>query len=75
MKLMIDVMEVIGKNYVSETNTKDLTASAIKGVVSSLDPFSQYMEEKTFKNMKNETDCAYLLLQVRKKLNYTLKAI
>jgi carboxyl-terminal processing protease len=59
MKLMIDVMEIIGKNYVSETNPKNLTVAAIKGVVDSLDPFSQYMEEKAFKDMKNETEGAY----------------
>ncbi|MDR1104599.1 MAG: S41 family peptidase [Endomicrobium sp.] len=59
LKLMIDVMEIIDKNYVSETNPKNLTVGAIKGVVDSLDPFSQYMEEKAFKDMKNETEGAY----------------
>jgi len=59
LKLMIDVMEIIEKNYVSETNPKNLTVGAIKGVVDSLDPFSQYMEEKAFKDMKNETEGAY----------------
>ena len=59
LKLMIDVMEIIDKNYVSETNPKNLIVGAIKGVVDSLDPFSQYMEEKAFKDMKNETEGAY----------------
>ncbi|MDR1943041.1 MAG: S41 family peptidase [Endomicrobium sp.] len=59
LKLMIDVMEIIEKNYVSETNPKNLTVGAIKGVVDSLDPFSQYMEEKAFKDMKNETEGVY----------------
>jgi carboxyl-terminal processing protease len=59
LKLMIDIMEVIDKNYVSEVNTKDLAVNAIKGMVSSLDPFSQYMEEKAFKDMRNETEGAY----------------
>jgi carboxyl-terminal processing protease len=59
LKLMIDVMEVIDKNYVSETNQKDLTVAAIKGIVAVLDPFSQYMEEKAYKDMKNETEGAY----------------
>ncbi|MDR2645524.1 MAG: S41 family peptidase [Endomicrobium sp.] len=59
LKLMIDVMEIIDKNYVLEINPKNLTVGAIKGVVDSLDPFSQYMEEKAFKDMKNETEGAY----------------
>jgi C-terminal peptidase prc len=39
--------------------SKNLTVGAIKGIVDSLDPFSQYMEEKAFKDMKNETEGAY----------------
>jgi carboxyl-terminal processing protease len=59
LKLMIDIMEVIDKNYVSQINTKDLAVNAIKGMVFSLDPFSQYMEEKAFKDMRNVTEGAY----------------
>ncbi len=59
LKLMIDVMEIINTNYVSETNTKDLAIGAIKGVVRTLDPFSQYMEEKAYKEMKSETEGSY----------------
>ncbi|MDR1474349.1 MAG: S41 family peptidase [Endomicrobium sp.] len=72
LKLMIDIMEVINTDYVSETNTKDLTVGAIKGVVSVLDPFSQYMEEKAYKDMKNETEGAYsgVGLRITSKNNY-----
>jgi carboxyl-terminal processing protease len=72
LKLMIDIMEVIKTNYVSETNTKDLTVGAIKGIVSVLDPFSQYMEEKAYKDMKNETEGAYsgVGLRITSKNNY-----
>ncbi|MDR1087469.1 MAG: hypothetical protein LBL16_04490 [Endomicrobium sp.] len=59
LKLMIDIMEVINTNYVSEINTTDLTVGAIRGLVSVLDPFSHYMEEKAYKDMKNETEGAY----------------
>jgi hypothetical protein len=31
LKLMIDVMEIIGKNYVSETNPKKFTSRRHKG--------------------------------------------
>ncbi|MDR2426047.1 MAG: S41 family peptidase [Endomicrobium sp.] len=59
LKIMIDVMEIINASYVSETNPKDLATGAIKGVVRTLDPFSQYMEEKDYKEMKNETEGSY----------------
>ncbi|MDR1926278.1 MAG: S41 family peptidase [Endomicrobium sp.] len=59
LRLLIDVMDLINTNYVSETNPKDLVVGAIKGVVATLDPFSQYMEEKAYRNMKNETRGSY----------------
>lgn len=46
LKVLIDVMEVINTNYVSEAKPKDLVEVAIKGVVSALDPFSRYLENK-----------------------------
>ncbi|MCA6069730.1 MAG: S41 family peptidase [Endomicrobium sp.] len=59
LKVLIDVMEVINTNYVSETKPKDLVVGAIKGVVSALDPFSQYLENKVYKEMKNETEVSH----------------
>ncbi|MCL2484864.1 MAG: S41 family peptidase [Endomicrobia bacterium] len=59
LRIMIDVMEIIGANYVYETNPRDLVTGAINGVVRTLDPFSQFMEEKAYKDMKNETEGAY----------------
>lgn len=59
LKLMVDVMEIINSAYVSETNPKDLAIGAIHGVVRTLDPFSQYMEEKAYKEMKDETEGSY----------------
>jgi carboxyl-terminal processing protease len=59
LKVLIDVIEVINTNYVSEINPKILIVGAIKGVVATLDPFSQYIEEKAYKNMKNEMKGSY----------------
>ncbi|MDR1196386.1 MAG: S41 family peptidase [Endomicrobium sp.] len=59
LKIMVDVMEIINANYVSETESKELAVGAIKGVVRTLDPFSQYMEENDYKEMKNETEGSY----------------
>ncbi|MDR3274964.1 MAG: S41 family peptidase [Endomicrobium sp.] len=59
LKLMIDIMEIIDTEYISKTNPKDLAVGAIKGVVATLDPFSQYMEEKAYKKMQDETEGAF----------------
>ncbi|MDR1952016.1 MAG: PDZ domain-containing protein [Elusimicrobiota bacterium] len=59
LKIMIDVMEMISEHYVDDKNTKDMAAGAIRGVVGTLDPFSQYMEEKAYKDMKSETEGSF----------------
>jgi len=72
LKLMIDVMEIINANYVAETNSKNLATGAIHGVVRTLDPFSQYMEERAYKEIKNETEGAYsgVGLRIMSRNNY-----
>ena len=65
LKLMVDVMELIDANYVSETDSKNLAVGAIKGVVGTLDPFSQYMEEKAYQDMKNETEGSFSGIGIR----------
>ncbi|GHT33617.1 peptidase S41 [Endomicrobiia bacterium] len=59
--LMVDVMEMIGVDYVSETKPEDLAVGAIKGVVAALkDPYCQYMEEKEYEKFKNELEGYYV---------------
>lgn len=55
LRKMIDIMEIIGDKYVEERENKDLVIGAIKGLVRTLDPYSQYMTEKDYKDMKTET--------------------
>ena len=59
LKMMIDVMELIKNNYVEETQSKDLVIGAINGVVRTLDPYSQFMDEKAYKEMKTETQGSF----------------
>ncbi|MCA6071010.1 MAG: PDZ domain-containing protein [Endomicrobium sp.] len=49
----------LNTNHVPETKPKDLAVGAIKSVVSALNPFSQYLENKAYKEMKNETEWPY----------------
>jgi carboxyl-terminal processing protease len=72
LKIMIDVMQMINERYVDDKDTKDLVSGAIKGMVGSLDPFSQYMEEKAYNDMKSETEGAFsgVGIQIESKNNY-----
>jgi carboxyl-terminal processing protease len=59
LRLMVDIMEIINTSYVEPTETKDLVTGSIIGMMRSLDPFSEYMDEKAFKDMKNFTEGSY----------------
>ena len=43
LRKMIDIMEIIDNKYVEERENKDLVIGAIRGLVKTLDPYSQYM--------------------------------
>jgi carboxyl-terminal processing protease len=72
LKIMIDVMQLVSENYVDDKDSKDMASGAIRGIVSSLDPFSQYMEEKAYKDMKVETEGSFsgIGIQIESKNDY-----
>jgi carboxyl-terminal processing protease len=58
MDLITRVMELVRKEYV-ETNSvtyKDLTYGALKGMLNSLDPHSQFMDPQVYEDMKEDTE-------------------
>lgn len=55
LKLFSDVIELIEKNYVDEVDPKDLIQKAIQGMVSSLDPHSQFMPPEAFEELQIDT--------------------
>jgi len=57
MQLLTEVMMLIRQNYVDEEKTqyKDLLYGALRGMLQSLDPHSQFMEPEMFSDMKNDT--------------------
>ena len=59
LRKMIDIMEIIDNKYVEEKENKDLVLGAIRGMVRTLDPYSQYMTEKDYKDMKTETQGSF----------------
>jgi carboxyl-terminal processing protease len=55
---MTQVMELIRKDYVDgeKVGYQELTYGALKGMVSTLDPHSQFMEPDVYKDMKEDTE-------------------
>lgn len=57
MQLLAEVLLQIRQSYVDEDKTqfKDLLYGALRGMLTSLDPHSQFMEPDVFSDMKNDT--------------------
>jgi carboxyl-terminal processing protease len=57
MQILARAMQLIRQDYVDESKVsyKDLSYEAMRGMLSSLDPHSQFMEPKAFKNMQEDT--------------------
>jgi carboxyl-terminal processing protease len=58
MELITQVMELLRKEYV-DTNSvsyRDLTYGALKGMLNSLDPHSQFMEPQMYEDMRQDTE-------------------
>jgi carboxyl-terminal processing protease len=56
LELFSDAVSIIRADYVEEKKSKDLIYGALKGMLSSLDPYSQFMDPDTYNEMKVETE-------------------
>lgn len=56
VELFSDTLAVIQTDYVDEVKPKDLIYGALKGMVSSLDPHSQFMDPDTYNELKVDTE-------------------
>ena len=55
LKLFGDVFERVRADYVEQISDQELIESAIRGMLSSLDPHSSYLDEKSFGDMQVQT--------------------
>jgi carboxyl-terminal processing protease len=55
IELFSDAVTYVRSNYVDELNEKDLIYGALKGMLASLDPYSQFMDPESFKEIQVET--------------------
>jgi carboxyl-terminal processing protease len=51
LKAFTQALELVKRNYVENPDSKELIQGAIRGMISSLDPHSSYMNERSFKEM------------------------
>ncbi len=55
LKLFVEVLEELEKNYVEEVDADTLIHNAIKGMVENLDPHSSFMPPEAFDDLQDET--------------------
>ncbi len=56
VELFSDTLSIISTDYVEEVKPKDLIYGALKGMLSSLDPHSQFMDPDTYNELKVDTE-------------------
>lgn len=56
VELFSDVLAIIQTDYVDEVLPRDLIYGALKGMLSSLDPHSQFMDPDTYNELKVDTE-------------------
>ena len=66
LEILTRAMQLIRQDYVNESKTsyKELTYSALHGMLESLDPHRQFMEPKDFKSMQEDTKSEFAGLGV-----------
>jgi carboxyl-terminal processing protease len=55
LKVFTDCLEIIKKSYVEDVKTEDLITGAIEGMLSSLDPYSAYLDPDMYRELQVET--------------------
>jgi carboxyl-terminal processing protease len=56
VELFSDTLAIIQSDYVDEMKPKDLIYGALKGMLSALDPHSQFMDPDTYNELKVDTE-------------------
>lgn len=56
LELFSDTLAIVDMDYVDEVKPKDLIYGSLKGMLSSLDPHSQFMDPDTYNELKSDTE-------------------
>jgi carboxyl-terminal processing protease len=65
LKILIDVLGYVQDNYVDEPDTQKLINGAAAGMIRTLDPFSQFMDQEAHDEIKTETEGQFGGLGIR----------
>ncbi len=55
-ELFADVLKIVQTDYVEEADPKDLIYGALRGMLSTLDPYSQFLDPESYNELKIETE-------------------
>ncbi|MBM3244185.1 MAG: S41 family peptidase [Candidatus Omnitrophica bacterium] len=56
VELFADTLAIVQTDYVDEVTPKDIIYGALKGMLASLDPHSQFMDPETYNELKVDTE-------------------
>jgi carboxyl-terminal processing protease len=56
LSIFADGLSIIQSQYVDETKPRDLVYGALKGMLSSLDPYSEFLTAQEYNELKSNTD-------------------
>lgn len=56
LSIFADAISIIQSQYVEETKPKDLIYGAMKGMLSSLDPYSEFLSPQEYNELKSDTE-------------------
>ena len=67
MRVLVDTLDEIGRNYVKEVDRRELVEAAIRGMLSELDPYSNYIspDELSFFQQQVEQEFGGIGIQVQ----------
>ena len=55
IEIFSDAVSLVRSEYVEETKSKDIVYGALRGMLASLDPYSQFLDPDTYREMKVDT--------------------
>jgi len=59
LKVFADVMDQVDRNYVKKVNRRDLMRAAIRGVLSELDPYSNYIPPEKYGAFQSDVESQF----------------
>src|ERR1700746_2118003 len=77
ISIFAKAVELLRQDYVDENKTSyhDLITAALKGMLSSLDPHSQYMDPNDFRDMQEDTRSRFNGLGIDVAMKYALPTV